>query len=301
MPATKYRFGAFELDPPARELRRDGERVALPPKSFDCLAYLIAHRDRAVGRDELIAAVWGRVDISDTVVAQTMLRARKALGDPGESAQRFVRTVPRFGYHWITPVDEVAASSVHDATPALPARDATSSEVAPSPSASRPTRRLPRWLLAAGVACSVAIAVVGLWHFQSASPPPAAGRHSDANAVLVLPVRVASTLEDDGWMRLGAMDYLANRVRRGGLRAVPSEQALHLDAQADASRAIDAARAQQLQRLGDVRWVIAPQADREGRRARIACIRTSGRTSSSSACSRSMPNCSPASSLPRDA
>ncbi|HEY5782074.1 MAG TPA: winged helix-turn-helix domain-containing protein, partial [Lysobacter sp.] len=83
MRLPKYRFGPFELDAASRELSRDGERVALPPKSFECLAYLIAHRDRAVGRDELIAAVWGRVEVSDAVVAQTLLRARKALDDTG--------------------------------------------------------------------------------------------------------------------------------------------------------------------------------------------------------------------------
>src|SRR5262245_58818913 len=100
----RYRFGEFELDPASRELLRGGERVALPPKSFDCLVHLIAHRDRAVGRDELIAAVWGRVEVSDTVVAQTLLRARKALDDTGER-QSIIRTVPRFGYHWVAAVE----------------------------------------------------------------------------------------------------------------------------------------------------------------------------------------------------
>lgn len=106
MRLTRYRFQEFEIDPPSRDLRRDGKRVALPPKSFDCLAYLVVHRDRAVGRDELIAAVWGRVEVSDMVVAQTMLRARKAVGDSG-TLQRTIRTVPRFGYQWIAPVQEL--------------------------------------------------------------------------------------------------------------------------------------------------------------------------------------------------
>ena len=111
MCSTKYRFDEFELDPAARDLFRNGERVALPPKSFECLTYLVSHRDRAVGRDELISAVWGRIEVSDTVVAQTLLRARKAVGDSG-GRQLLIRTVPRFGYRWIAPVlegaDEVA-------------------------------------------------------------------------------------------------------------------------------------------------------------------------------------------------
>ena len=75
----KYLFGEFELNPATRELRRNGQSVALRPRSLECLIYLIEHRDRAVGRDELVAAVWGKVDAGDTVVAQTLLRARKAL------------------------------------------------------------------------------------------------------------------------------------------------------------------------------------------------------------------------------
>ncbi|MDR0184056.1 winged helix-turn-helix domain-containing protein [Lysobacter arvi] len=271
MRLTKYRFGGFELDPAARELRRDGERVALPPKSFDCLAYLIAHRDRAVGRDELIAAVWGRVDISDTVVAQTMLRARKALGDPGDSTQRFVRTVPRFGYHWVEPVDEIATRFAEPIE-----------TVAPTPAASAlhspaPARTSFQWRRAAVIACAfgaVAAAVLGAWPWLplqvrplSARPAKMAGHES--RAVLVLPVRVAASQEDDAWVRLGAMDYLANRLRHGGLRAVPSEQALHLGRPADTARPLDATRARELQRLGDARWVLAPQADRDGRGWRV--------------------------------
>jgi DNA-binding winged helix-turn-helix (wHTH) protein len=103
MRSTKYCFDEFELHPASRDLLRNGERVALPPKSFECLAYLLTHRDRAVGRDELISAVWGRVEVSDTVVAQTLLRARKAIGDSG-ARQLLIRTVPRFGYRWIAPV-----------------------------------------------------------------------------------------------------------------------------------------------------------------------------------------------------
>jgi DNA-binding winged helix-turn-helix (wHTH) protein/tetratricopeptide (TPR) repeat protein len=111
----KYAFGEFELNPATRELLRNGNPIALRPRSLECLIYLIEHRDRAVGRDELIAAVWGRVDAGDAVVAQTLLRARKALDDTGNQ-QAMIRTLPRFGYRWVAPVREMAASSgVEDA------------------------------------------------------------------------------------------------------------------------------------------------------------------------------------------
>src|SRR3546814_7765983 len=62
-----YRFGDYRVCPAARELEFRDELVVLSPKVFDCLAYLIEHRERAVGRDELISAVWGKLDVSDTL------------------------------------------------------------------------------------------------------------------------------------------------------------------------------------------------------------------------------------------
>ena len=137
MRLTRYRFGEFELDPASRELRRDGALLALPLKSLECLAYLVAHRERAVGRDELISAVWGRADVSDTVITQTMRRARKALDDAG-NRQVIVRTVPGFGYRWVAAVEEVQGgpASTAAAVPAVEAPPAPQADTAPPPPAS---------------------------------------------------------------------------------------------------------------------------------------------------------------------
>lgn len=161
MRRTRYRFQEFEIDPPSRDLLRDGERVALPPKSFDCLAYLVMHRDRAVGRDELIAAVWGRVEVTDMVVAQTMLRARKALGDSG-ALQRAIRTVPRFGYQWIAPVLELGSAS---ASPASAQAHATL-----APGGTRQRRRT--WLGWSGALMLAGAAAFSGWLFARAAPRP---------------------------------------------------------------------------------------------------------------------------------
>lgn len=51
-----YVFGTYRLAPARRELF-DGDRLlTVQPRVFDTLTYLLQHRDRAVGRDELIAA-----------------------------------------------------------------------------------------------------------------------------------------------------------------------------------------------------------------------------------------------------
>src|SRR6478672_9609158 len=103
-PSARYRFGTRVLDPARRELRCDDVPQQLPARTFECLHYLIAHRDRAVGRDELVRAVFGRPDVSDAQLAQVVLRARRAIGDDGQE-QRAIRTVPRFGFRWAMEVD----------------------------------------------------------------------------------------------------------------------------------------------------------------------------------------------------
>lgn len=95
-----FQFDVFTLDIDRRILHAFGSEVALEPKVFDCLAYLVLQRGRAIGRDELIAAVWGKADVSDAMLGQAVLKARRAVGDDG-AQQLLIRTVSRFGYQWI--------------------------------------------------------------------------------------------------------------------------------------------------------------------------------------------------------
>ena len=139
--ALSYRFGDFRLDPATRELCRADAPVAVPPRAFVCIVYLLEHRERAVGRDELIAAVWGRTETGDGTLGQTILAARRALDDTGKE-QHAIRTVFRFGYHWVAPVDAVENGPIENA-PVTGAPNAmrTTSARAPGPSTSPRNRR----------------------------------------------------------------------------------------------------------------------------------------------------------------
>lgn len=109
--ARFYRFEGFRLDPATRELWRGDAPVAVPPRAFNCIVYLVEHRQRAVGRDELIAAVWGKTEITDGMLGQTVLAARRAFDDTGRE-QHFIRTVVRLGYHWVAATEAVAGINV---------------------------------------------------------------------------------------------------------------------------------------------------------------------------------------------
>lgn len=100
----RYRFLGYRIDPAARLLTFAGTPIAVQPKAFEVIVHLLENRERAVGRDELIATIWGRVDVADAALAQAMLIARRALNDTGRD-QSIIRTVFRFGYQWIAPVE----------------------------------------------------------------------------------------------------------------------------------------------------------------------------------------------------
>src|SRR5215468_6761543 len=64
-----YCFGEFEIDVARHELRRACAIVHIEPQVFDLLVYLIRHRDRIVGKDELIDSIWqGRI-VSDATLS----------------------------------------------------------------------------------------------------------------------------------------------------------------------------------------------------------------------------------------
>lgn len=92
------RWGPFELDPATRVFRRDGVEVHLQPRVFDVLAALAARLDRAVSREELLAAAWPGVTVVDNALHQVVRKVRAALDDASDPPQ-WLLAVPRFGYH----------------------------------------------------------------------------------------------------------------------------------------------------------------------------------------------------------
>jgi TolB-like protein/class 3 adenylate cyclase len=117
------RFEDFSMNGDRRELRRRGDIIAVEPKVFDLLAYLIRHREHVVSRDELIDAVWNGRIVSDSALATCINAARVAISDNGE-AQRLIKTLPRKGFRFIGSVREEKASTV-DARDAAPAAGAS--------------------------------------------------------------------------------------------------------------------------------------------------------------------------------
>jgi len=103
---VRARFSGFTFDGEARELRRGDEARPLSPRALQLLTLLLAARPRPLAQARLRDALWPQTHVGYSSLAQLVAELRKALGDaPGEA--RFVRTVPRFGYAFVAPVDEL--------------------------------------------------------------------------------------------------------------------------------------------------------------------------------------------------
>src|SRR5215813_14269662 len=90
----RWAFGPFILDPANACLWRGTEAVALPPKVFDVLHYLVTHPDRLVTKDTLLEAVWPETAVSEAVVRIAIGELRRTLGDTAQ-ASRYIATVQR--------------------------------------------------------------------------------------------------------------------------------------------------------------------------------------------------------------
>ena len=114
---TSLEFAGHVLDLRQGRLRKGGLDVALRRKSLSLLTYLVQNPGRVLGKDELVAAIWPDVEVSDDSLTQCMKDIRKALGSDGGG---FIRTVPRRGYF----VDDVRGSWPADVPVVLAAFDA---------------------------------------------------------------------------------------------------------------------------------------------------------------------------------
>lgn len=155
------RFGEFEIDTAALELRRNGEATGASPKAVRALIVLVENAGRLVTRDELYTALWPEPDVDVDRGLNTLIRqVRIALGDDA-SDPTFIRTYPRRGYIFQVRVDDAdrldSDGLDHEAAPAAAAVNGLSHR----------SRRLAMSLGVAGVALAVVVAFA------------LAGRHTD--------------------------------------------------------------------------------------------------------------------------
>src|SRR5690242_11573202 len=94
-PHACLQFDRFTLDPARAALRFDNQEIFPRPKAFHVLCHLARNAGRLVGKEELFAAVWPEVEVTDDSLVQCIRELRQLLGD---EEHRLIKTVSRRGY-----------------------------------------------------------------------------------------------------------------------------------------------------------------------------------------------------------
>lgn len=240
------RFGVFEVDPAAGELRRQGVKVRIHDQPLQLLLALLERPGEIVTRQEVQKRLWPQdtfVDF-DNGLNNAIKRLRDALGDAADNP-RFVETIPRRGYRFIAPVLPVVPVTSPDTEPSAPAQAAV-------PQASR------RWLpLIAAAAVVVTVAGGVYWKTRPAPGPPPPIR-----SIAVLPLQNLSGDPGQQFFADGMTEALIlelSRVKQ--LRVTSRTSAMHY--QRTTKRAPEIAR-----ELG-VDAIIEGSVQREASRIRV--------------------------------
>ena len=115
MSSGTIRFAGFELDPAERRLSRDGAPVELSARYLDALLLMARESGRLVTKQRFHDEVWCGVPVTDEALTQCIATLRRQLGDEA-GRPRFIETVPKHGYRFIAPVEQVGAKGRPAAT-----------------------------------------------------------------------------------------------------------------------------------------------------------------------------------------
>jgi TolB-like protein/DNA-binding winged helix-turn-helix (wHTH) protein/rhodanese-related sulfurtransferase/Flp pilus assembly protein TadD len=167
----------------------DGNDIVLRPQVFAVLRYLSDRPNRLVSKDELMAAVWPGVAVTDDSLVQCIHEIRRAINDVQHSV---LRTIPRRGYRLVLPegtsVAPVVAAAALVSAPALPPQ----------------TWGVRAWIAVAVAAVLVAGAILGWWAFGRVASLPTSG----PPAIAVLPFENLGDDPEQGYFADGMTEDL---------------------------------------------------------------------------------------------
>jgi Tol biopolymer transport system component/DNA-binding winged helix-turn-helix (wHTH) protein len=164
--AFTFRFADIEVSEPELRVIRSGEPLAIEPKAFRVLIYLLRHAGHLVSKEELVNAVWGDTAVTDNSLARAVAFLRRVLGDDPHTP-RYIETVSTAGYCFICPLEAGPESVVVD-PPALP--DLTGAETTTLKASERGTQR--RLWIAGASACLLVLATGFAWYLSRPLPTP---------------------------------------------------------------------------------------------------------------------------------
>jgi DNA-binding winged helix-turn-helix (wHTH) protein/tetratricopeptide (TPR) repeat protein/TolB-like protein len=216
-----YRFKSFLLKSAERQLLRDGETVALTPKVFDTLVYLVKRAGHLVEKQELMDSVWRDSFVEEGNLARSIYELRRALGQD-KNGNKFIETIPTKGYRFVaevtaedeTPPPAMANGNI-STTDAWPdQREISKAEVVPT-TENHFAKRVVFLGLAGSIVASFIFFLAFAWNPER--PAVAGGPVS----IAVLPVRPVDTGNRDQIYEIGIADSLIVLLGRQGMSVRP--------------------------------------------------------------------------------
>jgi len=226
--SNRVRFGVYEVDLRSSELLKQGRKVRLQEQPFRILALLLEQRGHVVTREELRKRLWSDdtfVDF-DHSLNTAVMRLRESLGDSSDNP-RFIETLPRHGYRFIAPAEEIA-SGADEASVAIPPPFTAGSLPVASPSArlqlAGRVARVLSWRRALPVAAVLTTAAALLLNFvvhRTQDTSHASAASNPVKSVVVLPFENLSGDKDQQYFTDGMTDELiAHLAKVRSLRVI---------------------------------------------------------------------------------
>ncbi len=227
------RFGVFEVDLHAGEIRKHGIRIKVQEQPFQILALLLKRPGELVTRDELREELWPAhtfVDF-DRGLNKAMTKLRAALGDSAGSP-RYIETLHRRGYRFLVPVtahhEEPHLSSETRADPGKPLRELAGSNGHAALPAAPPKKswiaRHRNLSIAAAILLMCLAGVAYLRVYHPVAFGSSVGAFGPRHSVAVLGFRNLSGNPQDAWLATALSDWLMTDLSAGEeLRTIPAE------------------------------------------------------------------------------
>ena len=200
-------FDEFSVLADARRLQgANGEQIALTPKVFDTLLYLVENPNRLIEKDELMEAVWPDTVVEENNLNKNISVLRRVLGEK-QGENRYIATIPGRGYKFVSAVriQDMVDLPV-DASPEFEAPANYEPGTAPAPL--QFAKQTGRWRNATMAVASLAVVILlsaaYFWTRTSPESPP--------RTIAVLPFKPMAAANRDEILEMGMADTLIARL-----------------------------------------------------------------------------------------
>ena len=200
-----YAFGDFYINAAQRLLVRSesDEPVALTPKVFDTLFYLVQNNQRVIEKDELMREIWADTIVEENNLNKNISILRRVLGD-NKTEHRYIVTIPGRGYKFVAPV-QISNSKLQTPDSADPPPEPPENRPIQNPKSKIQNRA---WFVSSAALILLAMVAAGFYLWRGNEKSPGAS----VRTVAVLPFKTLVSENRNEALELGMADTLINKI-----------------------------------------------------------------------------------------